>query len=190
MFLLHKSWLRSDLMWQKVNVFLFTNWWNSPRETPNTVLWKQKGHFEGVCTYIWSLKWRASGWRTWQRPPAVLTQMRRLSECWSCVKSTQTRMHPQNIFWAGYIPFYQFWAVQPSTPGSTRPLGSLWSCSHLHPHTPRPHKTPSPYHIYRLDMALGSISDCWSRLCHPLYRNLYEKEQQLKSVPRSIFGSW
>lgn len=92
--------------------------------------------------------------------------------------------------WPWCISSYQFQCLckaatrQPSTRGSTRPLGSQWSCSHLHPHTPRPHKPPSPYHIYRLDRALDSISDCWSRLCRPLYRNLYEKEQQLISVPR------
>ena len=86
-----------------------------------------------------------------------------------------TRMHPQSrqIHVQVYVPVYQF-PCQPSTPGSTRPLGSLWSRSHLHPHTPRPHKTSFPFHIYRLDMALGSISDCWSRLCRPLCRNLCE----------------
>lgn len=86
---------------------------------------------------------------------------------------------------AGYIPVYQF-QRRPRTLGSTRPLGSLWSCSHLHPHTPRPHKPPSPDHIYRCDMALGSISDSWSRLFHPLHRNLCEKEQQLTSSGRSF----
>lgn len=122
-------WMRSELMWQKFNVFL--------QQT-------EKGNM-------------------------------------SILESPQENNH---------IPVYQYQCeaavLQPSTRGSTRPVGPLRSGSQIDPHTPRPHKTPSPYHTHRLDMALASISDCWGRLCRPLCRNLHEKEQQLWSEPGAL----
>lgn len=78
--------------------------------------------------------------------------------------------------------FYQYQCLsrgagpQPSTRGSTRPLGPRWSGSHLHPHTPPPHKTPCPCHTHRLDTAPGTISDRCCRLSRPLCRNLDERQ--------------
>lgn len=119
----------------------------------------QEQHFTVVCRGR-SLKSRASGCKREQ-------------------STTDAGTNVQVLF-----QFYQFERL--STRDSTRPLGSLRSGSHLYPHTPCPHKPPSPFHTNRLDTALGSISDCWSRVCHPLYRNLYDKEQQLTSVSFSV----
>ena len=110
----------------------------------------------------WSLKSNASGWE-------------------AAEESNQDASAEHSL--AGSCAVYQFQCVlRPSTRGSTRPQGSLWCHSHLDPHTPAPRKTQTPFHIYTHHTGLGSRSDCWSRLCHPLYRNLCGKKQQLPSV--------
>lgn len=84
----------------------------------------------------------------------------------------------QNIYYQFYCPCSEAVAWLLSTQGSTRPEAPQWSHSRLALHTPPPHTPQSPCHTHRLDTALGSISDCWSRSCHFLCRYLHETEQQ------------
>ena len=151
MFLLHKSRLRSDLIRQKVNVFLL-----QPDSRDEGKL--QTQHC-GIKMNILRLCARQDG--AWRRA-----------------------LHNQDA-----SSVYQFQGTAESrTRGSTRPPGSPWPRSRLHPHTPDPHRTPSPFHIYTLGTARGSISDCRSRLCRPLCRNLCGEEE--RQCPRSLSVSW
>lgn len=83
------------------------------------------------------------------------------------------RMHQQNVVGRQLCSWPVQRVLRPSTRGGTRPQGSLWRhtsilLTHQLLTKHRPHFTCTQ------DTGLSSRSDCWSRLCHPLYRNLCE----------------